>query len=126
MSDDPDYVLRLEKAIEKKYGPETIVNPRSLWNPEKEKKYLEDLKTFYGFSEETSKKIEHDGILLSEKLLTKENTSKCPNCFRYSPSFLDKASLIKFDCCFKCYVDHVEHREEEWSKSKLRNKIKEV
>ena len=126
MNKDPDYALRLEKAIEKKYGPETIVNPKSLWTQEKEIRYLEELKTFYKAKPGADNKVELDGVLLSEKLLNKENTSKCPNCSKYSPSFLDRVSLIKFDCCFKCYVDYVEHREEEWLQNKIENKTKEV
>jgi hypothetical protein len=124
LNKDPDYALKLEKAIEKKYGAETIVNPKSLWTEEKERRYLEDLKIFYREKQDPDKKVELDGVLLSEKLLSKESTSKCPNCFRYSPSFLDKVSLIKFDCCFKCYVNYVEHREEEWLQAKLENKKK--
>ena len=40
---DPNYVVRVEKAISKKYGPETIQNPRSNWNDEKEREYKEQL-----------------------------------------------------------------------------------
>ena len=42
MSDkDWNQVARIEKAISQKYGTETILNPKSLWNEEKEQEYQE-------------------------------------------------------------------------------------
>ena len=38
---DPDRIVRIEQAIAKKYGHETIDNPRKHWNEEKEKELLE-------------------------------------------------------------------------------------
>ena len=37
---DPNYVVKIEKAISEKYGEETIVNPKSLWSAEKEDEYI--------------------------------------------------------------------------------------
>ena len=36
-----------EKAIAEKYGEEAVANPKSNWNEEKEKLYLEEMKDFY-------------------------------------------------------------------------------
>jgi len=44
---DPNYAVKIEQAIAKKYGKEAIVNPKSQWNDEKEKKYLDELKEVY-------------------------------------------------------------------------------
>ena len=33
---DPNYVVKLEKAIAKKYGDEAIENPKKHWSDEKE------------------------------------------------------------------------------------------
>ena len=41
---DPNYVVRVEKAIAKKYGEEAIQNPRKHWTEEKEKEYKEQLR----------------------------------------------------------------------------------
>ena len=41
---DPDYVVKVEKAIADKYGIETIQHPAKDWNPEKEQEYLEQVK----------------------------------------------------------------------------------
>ena len=38
---DPNRIAAIEKAITEKYGKETVENPRSRWNEEKEKEYLE-------------------------------------------------------------------------------------
>ena len=37
---DPNYTVKVEKAIAKKYGEETIQHPKSNWTDEKEKEYL--------------------------------------------------------------------------------------
>ena len=41
---DLNTVVKIEQAISKKYGPETIVNPKSGWSKEKELDYLEQIK----------------------------------------------------------------------------------
>ena len=41
---DPNYVVKIEKAISEKYGEEAIKNPKNDWNPDKEKEYLQQLK----------------------------------------------------------------------------------
>ena len=44
MKKDPDKIAAIEKAMMKKYGPESVQNPKSNWNEEKEKEYLEQIK----------------------------------------------------------------------------------
>ena len=39
-------IAKYEKAIKDKYGDEAIRNPKSGWDEEKEKSYLEELKSF--------------------------------------------------------------------------------
>ena len=38
---DPDYLIKVEKAIQEKYGDEAIQNPKETWNQDKENKYLD-------------------------------------------------------------------------------------
>ena len=45
MPKDLDYIARLEKAISRKYGGEAILNPMANWSEEREREYLEQLKT---------------------------------------------------------------------------------
>jgi hypothetical protein len=80
--EDPNYVAKIEQAIAKKYGEETIQNPRGNWDEEKEKEYEEQLKKLAEKERDTEdrdEKIEVDGVLMSRKLLNRETTKRsCP------------------------------------------------
>ena len=115
--DDPNYIVKVEKAIEKKYGYEAIQNPKANWNEEKEKEYLEQSKEFYKKQQalgEKFEKVEVDGIFVPKKLLNKNSKRTCPVCKIYSFSSRDDTYMNKFDCCFGCYIQYVENREERW------------
>ncbi len=115
MSKDFDKIAKIEKAMSKKFGKESIVNPKSGWDDEKEKQYLEDLKQFY--SEESSQaddKINEDGFFVPRNLINKEINRVCPVCETYSFSGKDDLYMNKFECCEKCYIQWVEDREERW------------
>ena len=47
MKKDLNEIAKIEKAISKKFGKESIINPKSGWDDDKEKQYLENLKQFY-------------------------------------------------------------------------------
>ena len=115
MNKDFDRIAKIEKAMSKKFGKESIVNPKSGWDDEKEKQYLEDLKQFY--SEESSQaedKINEDGFFVTRNLINKEINRVCPVCETYSFSGRDDLYMNKFECCYTCYVQWVEDREERW------------
>ena len=118
MKKDPNRIARIEKAIAKKYGHETIENPRSHWNDEKEKEYQEQLKILAEKErkyEESQEKTEVNGILISKKLLTRETTRRnCPVCEIFSFKLKDDAYMNKYDCCYNCYIQWVDGREERW------------
>ena len=83
MKKDLNKIAYLEKAIAKKFGEETIINPSSGWTDEKEEEYLEQLKEFYfrqRKKEEADEKIEEEGFLLSKNLISKESKRVCPIC----------------------------------------------
>jgi len=112
---DPNYTAKVEKAIKEKYGEEAIQNPRAGWSPEKEKRYLEDLKEFYRKQnriEDEKEKLK--GFRISKKLLERESRRDCPVCNKYSFSLRDDLYMNRFDCCFDCYIQFVEGREERW------------
>lgn len=114
---DQEFVLRLEKAVAEKYGKEAIENPNANWNPDKEKDYLEQLKALdkkERVLEESKDKVEQDGFLISKKLLNKESNRTCPVCQTYSTKIKDDVYMNKFDCCFNCYIQWVDGREERW------------
>ena len=121
---DPNYIVKLEKAIAKKYGPETIENPKKHWTDEKEKEYLSELKEFYENTEdkEDIDKDEVNGVFIPKKLLNKESNRSCPICNIYSFKSNDDVYMTKFDCCEKCYIQWIEDREERWLKGWRPNK----
>ena len=116
--EDPNYIAKLEQAIAKKYGEEAVQNPRGNWDEEKEKEYLEQLKqlsTKEDRLKRKNEKIEVDGILMSRKLLNRETTKRsCPVCGAYSFKIRDDVFMNKFDCCYKCYIQWVDGREDRW------------
>jgi len=117
---DLNDIAKFEKAIAKKYGPEAVENPRKYWNDEKEKEYQEQLKKLAKkerLNEEKDDKVEQDGFLISKKLLNKETTRRvCPVCKTYSFKIKDDVFMNKFDCCYNCYIQWVDDREERWEK----------
>ena len=127
---DPNFIAKLEKAISKKYGEEAIQNPRKHWNDEKEEDYQEQIKKIYEKDlrkEIQNEKIEVDGVLISKKLLNKEPARRiCPVCSEYSFSIGDDVYMKKFDCCYKCYIQWVENREERWEQGWRPNKNQEI
>ena len=115
---DLNDIARFEKAIAKKYGPEAIENPRKYWDDEKEKSYQDQIKKLAEKElafEEKDDKVEVDGFLISKKLLNRERTKRvCPVCRAYSFKIKDDVFMKKFDCCYRCYIQWVEDREEKW------------
>jgi len=117
--EDPNQIAAVEKAIAEKYGSETIQNPRGNWDETKEKEYLEQMKEFYQktqLNEKWQEKIDVNGIKISKKLLNRESLKCCPVCNSFAKKSMDDVCLVKFDCCFNCYIQFVEDREERWLK----------
>ena len=114
---DQNYIANVEKAIAQKYGTDTIQNPKSNWTDEKEREYLSQLKKFSENErrqQDQEEKVETNGYFISKKLLNKETNRTCPVCDTYSFDLKDDVYMSKFECCFKCYIQWVEDREERW------------
>ena len=113
---DPNYVVKLEKAISEKYGSEAIQHPKRDWDDEKEKQYIEDLKELYASrrEDETPDKVEINGVFVASKLINNDSKRSCPVCNTYSFKSNDDVYMTKFQCCFNCYIQWVEGREERW------------
>tara|TARA_A100001391_G_scaffold193888_1_gene169672 strand:+ start:316 stop:696 length:381 start_codon:yes stop_codon:yes gene_type:complete len=115
MKKDLNEIAKIEKAISKKFGKESIINPKSGWDDDKEKQYLENLKQFYSEeSRQEEDKINEDGFFITRNLINKEIKRVCPVCDTYSFSGRDDLYMNKFDCCEKCYIQWVEDREDKW------------
>ena len=116
-SKDPNYAVKVEKAITEKYGEETVQHPKKGWNDEKEKEYLQqsiEEQQKFAKNAESQDKIEADGFLINKKLLNRDYNRTCPVCSTYSFNKQDDLYMNKFECCFKCYIDYVEDREDRW------------
>ena len=76
---DDNHLIKVEKAIQEKYGDEAIQNPKANWNQEKEKEYLQQIKKVYR-SLKPKEKVEVNGILMPKKLFNRESNRTCPVC----------------------------------------------
>ena len=109
MKKDYDKIAKIEKEISKKYGKETILNPKSLWSPEKEEKHLEHAKKFYEKNKEIkSLKKEYSAAGPSSAW------SPCDTCGKLFMSPRDQVYMNKYECCDDCFIVFVEDREERW------------
>jgi hypothetical protein len=127
---DPDQLVAIEKAIAEKYGAEAIANPKALWDQNKEKEYLQQMKEFYKKvkrNEAYQEKIDINGIKVTKKLLNRESLKCCPVCGTFPKKSMDDVCLLKFECCSLCYDKYIFGREERWlevwrpNESKQRN-----
>ena len=107
MSKDPNYVIKLEKAISEKYGNIAIKNPKSGWDQEKEKDYLDQLK-----QEQENIKREEENIKLFKN--RSKVARQCAFCKESKIKKIHDLYFTKFGCCFNCYVEYIEDREERW------------
>jgi len=108
-----DMIAGLEREIATHYGELATVNPLSLWDEEKEKKYLEELKEFEIKNRQVDKrkeKIDFDGVLVPKKLISSDTNKVCSICKCYSFSKNDDLYLYKFKACYKCYCLNIEGR----------------
>jgi hypothetical protein len=119
MSDtDFDKLAAIEQAITKKYGEETIQNPRANWDETKEKEYLVQMRELYKKTDKNKtfqEKIDVNGIKVSKKLFNRDSLQRCPVCHSLARKAADDVCLLKFDCCHPCYIKHVEDREDRWN-----------
>ena len=116
MTKDYDKIAKIEQAIKKKYGEEAIKNPLCDWDQDKEKEYIEQIKEVSKIekSKTQGQKEEYNGFLIDKKLLTRDKKSVCPTCDHYSFNVRDDVYLTKWECCYGCFIQWVEGREERW------------
>ena len=118
MPKDLNDIVKIEKAIKEKYGKEAIDNPKKFWTEEKERRYIEQSKKFYEKVERAESKSDvhqHDGVLVSRNLLNKPPSPACPVCGDYFLKIKDDLYMSRYKCCFGCFIQYVEDREERWT-----------
>ena len=101
---DYNYLAGLEKAVAEKYGKDAVQDFRSTWEESKENCYLEQL------AERNKRKTSNT----KKKDTSKKQDRTCPVCKTYSFSPKDDLYMNRFKCCFECYIDFVERREDRW------------
>ena len=111
---DFNKIAKYEKAIKEKYGPEAIQNPKKNWDKEKEEAYISDLKEFYKDKQEERRAKQEEGFEVLCKRGKADLPRNCPVCHAFSTSNRDDLYMYKFQCCFQCYIQYVEDREERW------------
>ena len=102
---DTNYIAAVEKAVAQKYGKTAVQDFRSQWSEEKEKDYLKSLK-------KANQKKDKCRLPEKNKDLLDERT--CPVCKTYSFSSKDDLYMLRYKCCFQCYIEHVLGRESQW------------
>jgi len=116
-----DKIAKIEKAVKEQYGEAAVKNPKTDWDDDCEARYLEQLKQLAEkerlWRTKTEKVEVKEGVFVSKKLLKPEDgtTRVCPVCKKYSFSLKDDLYMNKFECCWSCYIDYVQDREERWN-----------
>jgi len=114
---DLNYLASVEKAIAEKYGKDTVQDFRNEWESEKEKKYLsqlKELKTKLDKLSATKQELVIGEVKISKGHSQRKDDRTCPVCKTYSFSRKDDLYMNRFKCCYDCYVDFIEYREEAW------------
>ena len=116
MEKDLNKVAAIEKAINKKYGPEAIQNPKAGWTPEKEKAYKEQLNEFEHRKrqlETNSEKILKDGFYITPNK-SKVGLKSCSSCHSTIKTIRDDIYYLKYEACETCFIQYIEDREPRW------------
>ena len=114
---DPNTIAAIEKAIAEKYGKDTVQDFRNEWEENKEKEYLNQLKEMRVKRDKfsTSKEeITVGDVKIKKRRDRQKEDRTCPVCKTYSFSRRDDLYMNRFKCCYDCYVDFIEYREEAW------------
>lgn len=115
---DWDKIAAYERYFADRYGEEVLQDVRQNLDPDKHKKYRKELDKFYQkiySNREEQEMIEKNGYRVSKRLLNKEVPPRtCGVCDSYSFNVKDDIYLLKFGCCFDCFIEFVEGREDEW------------
>jgi hypothetical protein len=107
---DSKQIAALENAIEGKYGEEAVLDPSSIWTPEKESVYLEQVRKVEKYYRQLPYETLKDcgGFILKERLINKSGFKNCSYCGEPALKTHDDVYMTKFKSCLKCYILHIE------------------
>lgn len=111
---DPDWALKIEQEIRKKYGEKAVINPKKFITSEFDQQYRTFLKKMAIDDTKPEEKVNIDGVLLPSKLFIKEKNKKCCVCNSEFLSNKDELYLLKYETCERCYIIEIEGREDKW------------
>lgn len=117
MKKDLNEIAKIEKAIKDKYGVDAVKHPKKDWTDEKEKAYIEQMKEFYKKLEKREKDsppTQAAGFIIKQAKTSRSTNRTCPVCNSYSFDPADDMYFTKYECCFECYVQYVDGREQRW------------
>ena len=120
-----EYLEKLERVIQEKYGSSVTTHPKSLWDEEKEKEYIKQQKEIYQKNlnrASTKEQLEENGVSITKKLFIFDKKKECEVCEKYSFDKCDDLYLNKYGICKNCYIKYIEDREERWNSGWRPNK----
>ena len=95
-----DELAAIERMISDEYGQSAVINPKGAeWTEEK----------IENFKKDVSRAVEKHKNKKNKML--KEHKNTCDRCETFSFRTKDDIYLIKFGCCEKCYILHIEGRQ---------------
>lgn len=119
---DLNEIAAIEKTLSEEYGKDSIKNFKSEWDQAKEKEYLNQLKAYNKRANNAeTQRTTVNGIQISQKALEKKSERSCPVCKTYSFSGKDDLYMNRFKCCYNCYIDFVQGREDRWNEGYVPN-----
>lgn len=112
MFDSIEDKQKLELAIKKKYGDESIQNLRKDWNFLKQQEYEKQIKQIQVL-EDNKEEIEKENFIELLKIKRK-SFSNCETCEKCILSKDDYFFYLKFNVCENCFITYIEDRETRW------------
>ncbi len=117
MKKDIEEIAAIERLFTEEYGEQSTKNFRSDWDETKEKKYLSQIEIISKKAQsKDSIKVDVGGVLIPKTVIDKKSDRSCPVCKTYSFSSKDDLYMNRFKCCYECYIEFVQGREDRWSK----------
>ena len=117
MKKDIEEIAAIERLFTEEYGEQSTKNFRSDWDETKEKKYLSQIEIISKKAQsKDSIKVDVGGVLIPKTVIDKKSDRSCPVCKTYSFSSKDDLYMNRFKCCYECYIEFVQGREDRWGK----------
>lgn len=117
-----DYLLQM---IKERYGKNALIDPRATGSGLDEEEIRKQLLKFdekVRKARRKNEKVEKNGFFISKGVLKRANVERvCPVCNTFSFSTYDDVYMMRFKCCFECYIQHVDGREKQWLENLKKN-----